>query len=1209
MASGPTPPGYDSIGRTGYALPGGRVIRCAFNRLQLSWGVGIPHRRYISARLQTALKRGHTTRSRPGVWRAGWRLLAIALPLVGTSVPAGAADIPVTAGTLEVTSPATLGSNDVTVDNTADEDATLLVDSGVTVSNVITLNNGGKLDNLGTIARSGSGNHGVTGGYGTVTNEGGGAIDATDATAILFYDGGTVLNTGTGSTISGGFRGIGIQGGPGDVTNNDGAEIDAVDIGIYMDQGGTITNGAGSTISGATAIYGNWSTGWPLTYSITLTNAGTITGTDNIGVDLENGGSIKNIAGGTIAGHNDGVLIWGGDVLNTGSGSAITSVNADGIELLIGGSITNTRGARIEGATNGVVVWDGGTVTNRSGADILGDAGDGVQFNTGGTLVNDGKGSTITGGDGIDVLGGAGDITNERRARISGDTDGVHMESGGTLTNQSGATISGGDVGVVGWGVDIVNSGRGSTISSSTGDGIQTNPGGGSVTNQLGAVIHGGNDGVVIDNSSPLINESGASIIGDNDVGVLSFNGGSVTNAGKGSQITGGGAGVILENAAGTVVNQGGAKISGVDTGVYLDTGGSITNGAGSTISGGWAVYAYGATTLSNAGTLDGWVGLDDTANAVTLFTGSSITGGLLIGANTASTLTLDGAGTELYSHAVWDETDFAGDLIKQGSGTWVLDEDLSAALTTIDAGTLIVGSGGSGSLTGAVTVNADGTLGGSGTIFGNVLVDGKIAPGNSPGTLTIEGTYQQDAGAIYEAQIDPSNIVSDRIDANGTGVLAAGAILNVSRTSTAAYTVGTRYTVLNAAGGLTGTFTLTGDITPSAFLSLTDHYDNDNAYLDVEQSHSLVEAAGTPNQVSVANVLQALPTDNGLFTALLNLPTDAAASDAFDKISGDIHASIRSALLDDASSARTAAVDRLRDAFCPSDVSAAADPAGSPVRAPGCPDTRDVWGSTFGSWGHNDGNGNAAGLDHSTGGILIGTDMPVGDAWRVGVLGGYGQSQFGGPSASASSDDYDVGLYGGARWSNLSLRLGAAYTWHAISTVRDVTFSGFSDHPQANYNAGIAQSFAEVGYRLPVATDIEPFANIGLESLRTDAFTETSGAAALSSTSVGDNVAVGTLGVHLFRPVAFGALHGGLKMTAAWQHTLGDVTPTSAFSLAGSDPFSVSGLPLASDAAEIRGEFDVSLTRGATFGLAYGGQFASGSIDQNVSGNLGSRF
>ena len=142
------------------------------------------------------------------------------------------------------------------------------------------------------------------------------------------------------------------------------------------------------------------------------------------------------------------------------------------------------------------------------------------------------------------------------------------------------------------------------------------------------------------------------------------------------------------------------------------------------------------------------------------------------------------------------------------------------------------MGADGSGSLTGAVTVNADGTLGGSGTIFGNVTVDGKVAPGNSPGTLTIGGTYHQVAGAIYDAQIDPGNVASDRIDASGTGVLDSGAVLNVSRTSASPYTVGTQYTVLSAAGGLTGTFTLTGDASPSAFLNLVDSYDDANAYL-----------------------------------------------------------------------------------------------------------------------------------------------------------------------------------------------------------------------------------------------------------------------------------------------------------------------------------------------------------------------------------------
>ena len=133
-----------------------------------------------------------------------------------------------------------------------------------------------------------------------------------------------------------------------------------------------------------------------------------------------------------------------------------------------------------------------------------------------------------------------------------------------------------------------------------------------------------------------------------------------------------------------------------------------------------------------------------------------------------------------------------------------------------------------------------------------------------------------------------------------------------------------------------------------------------------------------------MANALQTLPTGNDLFTALVNLPTDAAASDAFDKISGDIHASIKSALLDDAGITRTAAVDRLQDAFCLFNISSSDNPAGSPIRTPLCPDTR-VWGSAFGSWGRNDGNGNAARLDHSTGGIVFGADMPVGDTWRRG--------------------------------------------------------------------------------------------------------------------------------------------------------------------------------------------------------------------------------
>ncbi|MGD0545618.1 MAG: hypothetical protein ABSB65_14515 [Candidatus Acidiferrales bacterium] len=46
------------------------------------------------------------------------------------------------------------------------------------------------------------------------------------------------------------------------------------------------------------------------------------------------------------------------------------------------------------------------------------------------------------------------------------------------------------------------------------------------------------------------------------------------------------------------------------------------------------------------------------------------------------------------------------------------------------------------------------GTLSGSGIINANVIMGGKISPGNSPGILTINGNYTQTASGVYDAEI-----------------------------------------------------------------------------------------------------------------------------------------------------------------------------------------------------------------------------------------------------------------------------------------------------------------------------------------------------------------------------------------------------------------------------------------------------------------------
>src|SRR5690606_38630785 len=118
----------------------------------------------------------------------------------------------------------------------------------------------------------------------------------------------------------------------------------------------------------------------------------------------------------------------------------------------------------------------------------------------------------------------------------------------------------------------------------------------------------------------------------------------------------------------------------------------------------------------------------------------------------------------------------------------------------------------------------------------------------------------------------------------------------------------------------------------------------------------------------------------------------------SFDALSGEIHASARTALIEDSRFVRNAANDRVRAAF------AAPGASTAPVQAYGSAPTPTqvsasdsgpvVWSQVFGSWGSTDSDGNAARLGRDTGGVLIGADRRMGD-WRVGLLAGYSRSDF----------------------------------------------------------------------------------------------------------------------------------------------------------------------------------------------------------------------
>ena len=96
------------------------------------------------------------------------------------------------------------------------------------------------------------------------------------------------------------------------------------------------------------------------------------------------------------------------------------------------------------------------------------------------------------------------------------------------------------------------------------------------------------------------------------------------------------------------------------------------------------------------------------------------------------------------------------------------------------------------------------GFSGGSG-IVGDVVNNGTIAPGNSIGILTIAGNYMQASGSTYEVEIDASP-AADRINVSGTATIQGGTTVSVIA-APGAYTPGMRYTILNALGGVIGTY------------------------------------------------------------------------------------------------------------------------------------------------------------------------------------------------------------------------------------------------------------------------------------------------------------------------------------------------------------------------------------------------------------------
>jgi len=602
---------------------------------------------------------------------------------------------------------------------------------------------------------------------------------------------------------------------------------------------------------------------------------------------------------------------------------------------------------------------------------------------------------------------------------------------------------------------------------------------------------------------------------------------------------------------------------------------------------------------------------------------GGQINGNIALG----GTFAINRSDTYTFSGVISGTGSFA----QIGPGITVLTGDNSySGTTTVAAGALIVnGSIASSSLT---TVNSGAALLGTGTVGSTVInAGGFLAPGNSPGTMTVAGNLALQSGAFYIVQVNPTTASTTNV--SGTASLAGtvGAIFlpgsYLSRS----------YTILTAAGGVTGTFDALGTRGLPANFQPSLSYAGNTVVLNLRArlipaptplGPPIPPVPGLPftsepppappvptftvNQFNVGIAIDNFFNNGGAlrpaFLPLFDL-TGSSLTRALDQLSGEAATGAQKVgfqltdqflnlMLDPFVDGRSGVggADHPALGFAPERETMPPDIArayASVFKAPAAPapvyEPRwTAWGGAYGGSNRTTGDlaitgshdlsaravGFAAGLDYR-----LTPDTVAGFA----LAGGGTDWSLSQGLGGGKSDALQAGVYGATRSGPAYLAAAFAFANHWMSTDRFAV----GDHLTANFNAQSYGGRLEGGYRFAtIYGGITPYAAIQGQSFHTPGYTETDTIANGFGLAFASRDATDTrseLGARFDRVLAvYSNAVLALRGRVAWAHDrVSDPMLTPAFQALPGASFIVNGAtpaknsPLTSAGATLLAKFD----------------------------------
>lgn len=784
------------------------------------------------------------------------------------------------------------------------------------------------------------------------------------------------------------------------------------------------------------------------------------------------------------AGGDSNVGAAGGGGLGAGAAifvnatAAVTATNVViGNAAALGGDGGDGSNTNV-GAGGGGLGGNGGfqsSLSGSGGGGYDGDGGgdDGSFGGGGGGEFGDGS----TANDGSSRAGGGGGRQLDGAANAGGGTEGGDGSGGAGQTGQNAQALGGGGGG---GGREVIGASNGGGGLVGGGGG-----GGGYDNGNAAANVDGGDGGDFAGGGGSGLRPGTASAQGGNG----GFGGGGGGIEGGGGFGGGGGAGRSNGGTGGTFGGNGGTNGAGgggaaLGGAVFVRDGGHLTL-QGVTFSGSYSITAGAAGTGAAAG----------------LAAGSGQALGQLMFLHGNSTVTI-GSGTSL-------------------TGT---------ADTYVAGGTLVV----NGTL-GAITVASAGTLGGTGTV-GAVTANGRIAPGNSIGTL-VTGDVNFNSGSVLAVEIDPSGN-ADLIDSSGTVTINGGSRVEVTPQA-GEYADGLTYTLIDADGGVVGTFGSVGYAAGQSILfDLSLLYTANQIRLRLDRNSQdfagLVQdplLAGTGAALDELETL--IPTGDPLLQGFYGLNSTDVLNDGINQVSGSglgagstpalgaSQAALTSLIgmtggagpssggfaMAPASDLRTRQV--AAEGLSLSDLLAMTDPVSAETGSEDTPGPA-LFLESFGGFGSRDGSALIDDTDHWYAGALGGVVWPLDERFTVSAGIGYAAGRSGSEDGRQSTDTDTVLAIGHGQWSQDGWRIDGSvgFARHALSSERKLsigTFAATADGDRAGY-----ELFADIGVGHTFEMDnwsLRPEAGIGLSWLIEEDWSESGAGAANLSVDAADTV------------------------------------------------------------------------------------------------------